>query len=134
MVETFQSKKEKKLKTEKEAITFARQNRLKQPAGLSTLYNNGKNTLMVTMNAILSYQKDFFREGDETVLKPMILKDISDMTGLDISTVSRVANSKYIQTQHGIFPLKILLFRIDAKRYGRRSIDPRNKEDFAGRN
>lgn len=105
MVETFQSKKEKKLKTEKEAITFARQ-KIEAARWFIDALQQRQNTLMVTMNAILSYQKDFFREGDETVLKPMILKDISDMTGLDISTVSRVANSKYIQTQHGIFPLK----------------------------
>ena len=105
MVESFQSKKEKKLKTEKEAITFARQ-KIEAARWFIDALQQRQNTLMLTMNAILSYQKDFFREGDETVLKPMILKDISDMTGLDISTVSRVANSKYIQTQHGIFPLK----------------------------
>ncbi len=58
------------------------------------------------MNAILAYQEDYFAEGDDTKLKPMILKDVANMTGLDISTVSRVANSKYIQTHFGIFPLK----------------------------
>lgn len=61
---------------------------------------------MVTMQAILDYQKEFFKEGDETKLRPMILKDIADRTELDISTVSRVANSKYIQTQFGIYSLK----------------------------
>ena len=65
-----------------------------------------QNTLLLTMNAILEYQKDYFMEGDETRLRPMILKDVAEMTGLDISTVSRVANSKYIQTHFGIFPLK----------------------------
>ncbi|GAB1448988.1 MAG: RNA polymerase factor sigma-54 [Bacteroidia bacterium] len=63
-------------------------------------------TLLLTMNAILNYQKSFFEEGDETRLKPMILKDIAEKTGLDISTISRVANSKYIQTDFGVFPLK----------------------------
>jgi RNA polymerase sigma-54 factor len=58
------------------------------------------------MHAILEYQKDFFIEGDETKLKPMILKDIAEETGLDISTISRVSNSKYIQTHFGIYPLK----------------------------
>ncbi|MFN8240037.1 MAG: RNA polymerase factor sigma-54 [Bacteroidales bacterium] len=65
-----------------------------------------QNTLLLTMNAILKYQEEYFLEGDETLLKPMILKDVAEMTGLDISTVSRVANSKYIQTHFGIFPLK----------------------------
>jgi RNA polymerase sigma-54 factor len=65
-----------------------------------------QNTLLLTMNAILAYQEDYFAEGDDTKLKPMILKDVANMTGLDISTVSRVANSKYIQTHFGIFPLK----------------------------
>jgi RNA polymerase sigma-54 factor len=65
-----------------------------------------QNTLLMTMNTILHYQKDYFLDGDEKRLRPMILKDIADVTGLDISTVSRVANSKYIQTHFGIFPLK----------------------------
>jgi RNA polymerase sigma-54 factor len=58
------------------------------------------------MNAIISYQYDFFQEGDESKLKPMILKDIATKINMDISTVSRVANSKSIQTEFGIFPLK----------------------------
>lgn len=63
-------------------------------------------TLLSTMQVILEFQKDFFATGDETKLKPMILKDIADKTGLDISTVSRVANSKHIQTPYGIYSLK----------------------------
>jgi RNA polymerase sigma-54 factor len=58
------------------------------------------------MNAILNYQLGYFEEGDETKLKPMILKDIAEATNLDISTISRVANSKYIQTDFGVIPLK----------------------------
>jgi RNA polymerase sigma-54 factor len=58
------------------------------------------------MNAIMEYQREYFEEGDEKKLKPMILKDISDIVGLDISTVSRVANSKYVQTPYGTFLLK----------------------------
>lgn len=65
-----------------------------------------QNTLLLTMNAIFEYQQEYFIDGDETRLRPMILKDVAEMTGLDISTVSRVANSKYIQTHFGIFPLK----------------------------
>ncbi len=63
-------------------------------------------TLLGTMNAILKFQYRFFEEGDETFLRPMILKDIAEITHLDISTISRVANSKYVQTQYGTFPLK----------------------------
>jgi RNA polymerase sigma-54 factor len=58
------------------------------------------------MTEIIKFQKEFFQDGDETKLKPMILKDIADLTGLDISTISRVSNSKYIQTHFGIYPLK----------------------------
>jgi RNA polymerase sigma-54 factor len=64
------------------------------------------NTLLNTMNAILHYQYSFFVEGDESFLRPMILKDIAEITQLDISTISRVANSKYVQTEWGTFPLK----------------------------
>ena len=58
------------------------------------------------MHAIMKYQYEYFLEGDETKLKPMILKDIAEKVGLDISTISRVANSKYVQTEFGTFPLK----------------------------
>jgi tetratricopeptide (TPR) repeat protein len=58
-------------------------------------------TLYVTMNAIMHFQEEFFLDGEETKMKPMILKDIADMVGLDISTISRVANSKYVETPYG---------------------------------
>ncbi len=64
------------------------------------------NTLLLTMNAILKFQYGFFQEGDESFLRPMILKDIAEITNLDISTISRVANSKYVQTEWGTFALK----------------------------
>ena len=63
-------------------------------------------TLLLTMNAIMRYQEAFFLAGDDTKLKPMILKDIAEIVSLDISTVSRVANSKYVQTNFGVFSLK----------------------------
>jgi RNA polymerase sigma-54 factor len=63
-------------------------------------------TLLSTMEAIVKRQREFFLEGDDTYLKPMILKDIATEVGLDISTISRVANSKYVETDFGIFPLK----------------------------
>ena len=58
------------------------------------------------MQAIVNRQKEFFIEGEETGLKPMILKDVAEVVGMDVSTISRVANSKYVETDHGIFPLK----------------------------
>ena len=64
------------------------------------------NTLYNTMSAILDFQHDFFMDGDETLLRPMVLKNIAEKTGYDISTISRVASSKYIQTHFGIYPLK----------------------------
>lgn len=64
------------------------------------------NTLMLTMTAIVQFQKQFFLTGDENLLKPMILRDIADITGLDVSTISRVSNSKYVQTWFGIYALK----------------------------
>ncbi|MCS7029125.1 MAG: RNA polymerase factor sigma-54 [Bacteroidia bacterium] len=65
-----------------------------------------QNTLLVTMNCIAELQKEYFLTGDESKLKPMVLKDVADRIGMDISTVSRVANSKYVETDFGIFPLK----------------------------
>ncbi len=89
----------------KEAVTFVRQ-KLESAKWFIDAIKQRQNTLLLTMNAILEYQREYFDDGDETKLKPMILKDIAEMTGLDISTVSRVANSKFIQTHFGIFPLK----------------------------
>ena len=61
---------------------------------------------MVTMQAIIEHQKNFFLSGDDSALRPMILKDIAEKTGLDISTISRVANSKFVQTEFGSYRLK----------------------------
>lgn len=65
-----------------------------------------QNTLMTTMQAIVDLQHSFFREGDEMLIRPMILKDVAERTGLDISTISRVSSSKYVQTDHGVYALK----------------------------
>ena len=65
-----------------------------------------QNTLISTMQTIIELQRPFFLDGDESKLRPMILKDVADKTGLDISTISRVTNSKYVQTNFGIFSLK----------------------------
>lgn len=61
---------------------------------------------MKTMTAILKFQYDFFLDGEETSLKPMVLQDIADRAGYDVSTISRVSNSKYVQTRFGVYPLK----------------------------
>jgi RNA polymerase sigma-54 factor len=95
-------KKDKKLK---EAVTFVKQ-KLDAAKWFIDAIKQRQNTLMRTMKAIVDFQYDYFLEGDETKLKPMILKDIAQMINMDISTVSRVASSKAVQTDFGIFPLK----------------------------
>ena len=92
-------------KRQKEAISFVKQ-KLDSAKWFIDAIKQRQNTLLVTMQAILEYQKEYFLTGDETKLKPMILKDIADMVQLDISTISRVANSKYVQTPFGTFLLK----------------------------
>jgi RNA polymerase sigma-54 factor len=95
-------KKDKKLK---EAVTFVKQ-KLDAAKWFIDAIKQRQHTLMRTMRAIVDFQYEYFLEGDETKLKPMILKDIAQMINMDISTVSRVASSKSIQTDFGIFPLK----------------------------
>ena len=95
----------KKSKSDREAVSFVKQ-KLESAKWFIDAIKQRQNTLFVTMNAILNYQRGFFLTGDETNLKPMILKDISELVGLDISTISRVVNSKYVQTNYGIFSLK----------------------------
>jgi len=98
--------KDKNTKKEmKDTILFVKQ-KIESAKWFIDAIKQRQNTLLLTMNAILEYQKEYFIDGDETKLRPMILKDVAEMTGLDISTVSRVANSKYIQTHFGILPLK----------------------------
>jgi len=105
MLKAYNERKKKQSKDQKEAITFVKQ-KLDSAKWFIDAVKQRHQTLLLTMNAILEYQKDFFIEGDENKLKPMILKDIAEETGLDISTISRVSNSKYIQTHFGIYPLK----------------------------
>lgn len=95
-------KKDKKLK---EAVTFVKQ-KLDSAKWFIDAIKQRQHTLLRTMQAIIDFQYDYFLEGDETKLRPMILKDIAERIGMDISTVSRVASSKSIQTDFGIFPLK----------------------------
>ncbi len=105
MLRGMKEGKVKQTKDEKMAVGFMKQ-KLDAAKWFIDAVKQRQNTLMLTIEAIVSFQKEYFLSGDETKLRPMILKDIADITGLDISTVSRVANSKYIQTHFGIFPLK----------------------------
>jgi len=92
-------------KTSKEAANFIRQ-KLDSARNFIDAIRQRQDTLFVTMQAIMEYQHDYFMTGDETKLRPMILKDIATIIKMDISTVSRVANSKYVQTPFGTFLLK----------------------------
>ncbi len=105
MLERMAKDKNKKNSRHKEAMMFVKQ-KLDGAKMFIDAIKQRQNTLLVTMQAILDYQRDYFLTGDETLLKPMILKDIADIVGLDISTISRVANSKYVQTPFGTFLLK----------------------------
>ncbi len=95
-------KKDKKLK---ETVSFVKQ-KLDAAKWFIDAVKQRQQTLLNTMNAIVKYQYEFFLDGDESKLRPMILKDIAELIQMDISTVSRVANSKSIQTEFGIYPLK----------------------------
>ena len=106
MLESYtQKSKNEKTKSDKEAISFVKQ-KLDSAKWFIDAIKQRQNTLLLTMNAIIEYQYNYFLDGDESLLRPMILKDIAEKTNLDISTISRVANSKYIQTHFGIYPLK----------------------------
>lgn len=102
MLESYSKSKDK---SSKEAANFVKQ-KIESAKWFIDAIKQRQLTLMLTMKAIFDYQKEYFLEGDETKIKPMILKDIADITGLDISTVSRVVNSKYVQTEFGTIPLK----------------------------
>lgn len=95
----------KKDKRQKEAVLFIKQ-KIDAAKWFIDAIKQRQHTLLSTMTAIMNHQYDFFITGDETSLKPMILKDIAEKTGLDISTVSRVANSKFVQTEFGTYRLK----------------------------
>lgn len=105
LMKSYSGNKNLVSKDKKEAMTFMKQ-KLDSAKWFIDAIRQRQQTLMVTMSEIIKFQKEFFEEGDETKLRPMILKDIADITGLDISTISRVSNSKYIQTHFGIYPLK----------------------------
>lgn len=103
MIETYAEGK--KTKQQKEAIMFVKQ-KIDSAKWFIDAIKQRQNTLYITMSAIMNYQKEYFLSGDETTLRPMILKNIAEIVHLDISTISRVANSKYVQTPFGTLLLK----------------------------
>jgi RNA polymerase sigma-54 factor len=105
MFQEYATNKSNQSREQKDAVMFVKQ-KIDSARWFIDAIKQRQQTLLTTMMAIVKYQKQFFIEGDDTYLKPMILKDIADITGLDISTISRVSNSKYIQTDFGIFPVK----------------------------
>ena len=105
IVRGFQQKKSPLSRQEKEAYVYAR-DKIDRAQGYITALQQRRHTLYTTMRSIIDWQKKFFEYGDENDLRPMVLKDIAERTGLDISTISRVCNSKYCQTRWGIFRLR----------------------------
>jgi RNA polymerase sigma-54 factor len=107
MLESYGENKHKKEKndSQRDAVVFIKQ-KIDSARWFIEAIKQRQDTLYITMKAIVDYQHKYFLEGDETMLRPMILKDIAERVGLDISTISRVANSKYVQTPFGTFLLK----------------------------
>ncbi|MCF0190007.1 MAG: RNA polymerase factor sigma-54 [Marinilabiliaceae bacterium] len=105
MLEEYMRNKQNQTNEQKEAVTFVRQ-KLDAAKWFIDAIKQRRNTLHLVMQAIMDYQGEYFIDGDEKKLKPMILKDIAEITGLDASTISRVTNSKYVQTPFGIYSLK----------------------------
>lgn len=105
MVNTYKANRRQMNWQEKEALLYAKE-KVEKAQGYIEAVKQRWHTLSVTMKAIINWQKKFFQDGDEADLRPMILKDIAEKTGLDISTISRVSNVKYAQTRWGTFPLR----------------------------
>ena len=105
LLKEYQSNKDGLSRQLKEALLYTKQ-KVDAAQSFIDAVQVRRRTLTLTMKAIIQLQHRFFEEGDEALLRPMILKDVAERTGLDLSTVSRVSNSKYVQTRWGIFPLK----------------------------
>lgn len=104
-MEEYQSNKDNLSRQTKEALLYIKK-KVDAAQGFIEAIKLRRHTLTITMQAIISLQRQFFQDGDEASLRPMILKDVAEMTGLDLSTISRVSNSKYAQTRWGTFPLR----------------------------
>ena len=105
MIETYKKHKDQMSRKDKEALLYAKE-KVDKAQGFIEAIKQRRHTLIITMKAIIDIQKQFFLDGDEADLKPMILKDVAERTKLDISTISRVRIEKYVQTKWGVFPLK----------------------------
>lgn len=105
MIETYKKHKDQMSRKNKEALLYAKE-KVDKAQGFIEAIKQRRHTLIITMKAIIDIQRQFFLDGDEADLKPMILKDVAERTKLDISTISRVRIEKYVQTKWGIFPLK----------------------------
>ena len=105
MFKDYSQNKSNQTKEMKDAVMFVKQ-KIDSARWFIDAIKQRQQTLLTTMTAIVEFQKEYFLEGDEIFLKPMVLKDIADKTGYDIFTISRVSNSKYVQTEFGIFPVK----------------------------
>lgn len=105
MLDEHTRNKANQSKESRDALMFLKQ-KVDAAQGFINAVKQRQQTLMNTMQAIIDLQRPFFQEGDESLLRPMILKDVAERAGLDISTVSRVSSSKYVQTNYSIFPLK----------------------------
>ncbi len=105
MLATYSQTSQRQNSKTREAARFVR-NKIDAANWFIDALRQRNETLMHTMGAIVAYQHEFFLQGDSTYLRPMVLKDIADRTGYDVSTISRVCSNKYVQTEFGIFPLK----------------------------
>lgn len=105
LLKEFQNNKGNMTRQQKEALLYTKQKMVAAQSFIDAVATR-QQTLTKTMKAIIQLQKPFFEEGDEELLRPMILKDVAAVTGQDLSTISRVSNSKYVQTRWGTFPLK----------------------------
>lgn len=105
MMRDYAERRRQLTESEKEAVQFVKA-KIDSAKWFIDAIKQRNETLTRTMMAIIEAQRDFFYEGDDAALKPMILQDIADKTGYDVSTISRVSNSKYVQTEFGIYPLR----------------------------
>lgn len=104
-IQEYLVKKDSMSRSQKEELLYIKQ-KVDKARGFIDAVKQRRHTLYVTMKAIIDIQKKYFQDGDEADIKPMILKDVADKTGLDISTISRVSNQKYAQTRWGMFKLR----------------------------
>ena len=105
MFDDYSSNKQNQTREKRDALLFVKQ-KLDAAQWFVNAVKQRQETLLSTIKVIVDLQKDFFLTGDERNLKPMILKDVAERAGYDISTISRASNSKYVQTNFGIYPLK----------------------------